>query len=299
MAILLDDKTRIIILGITGREAATSTREMLDYGAKVVAGVTPGKGGMEVHGVPVYDSVALAIAENPADAAVISVPPLSAKDAVMECAAAGLKIAAVLTERVPKRDVLAMVAFAEARGMQIIGPNSPGIISPGKSKLGFLGGSTPDRAFHPGQIGIISRSGGMCTEIANLLSANGFGISTAIGMGGDPIVGSTYLEFLPLYEKDPETHAVVLFCEPGGSKEEAFAEWAPGNVTKPIIVFIGGKFVDDLPGTRFGHASVMVRPGGGEGSTKDKTRRFRAAGIRVVDNYADIPAALKESLAST
>jgi len=296
MAILLDEKTRIIILGITGREAATSTREMLDYGAKIVAGVTPGKGGMTVHGVPVYDSVGRAIAEHEADAAVISVPPLAAKDAVMECAAAGLKLAAVLTERVPKRDVLAMVAFAEKRGMQIVGPNSPGIISPGKSRLGFLGGSTPDRAFRPGHIGIISRSGGMCTEIANLLSANGFGISTAIGMGGDPIVGSTYLDFLPLYENDPETRAVVLFCEPGGSKEEALAEWAPENVSKPIVAFIGGKFVDDLPGTRFGHASVMVRPGSGEGSTKDKTRRFGEAGITVVTHYADIPEALKESL---
>jgi len=295
MAILIDDKTRILVQGITGREAATFTKDMLDYGSKVVAGVTPGKQGQKVHGIPVYDTVREAVKKHKANAAVISVPPAFAKDAIMEAADCGLSPLAVLTERIPKRDVIEAVAYAQARGCRIIGPNSPGVISPRKkSKLGFLGGNNPERAFRPGNIGVVSRSGGMCTEVANLLTNAGLGISTAIGMGGDPVVGSTYLDFFPLFQKDPETKAVVLFCEPGGVKEDALAEWIPKHFTKPVVAFFGGKFVDDMPGTRFGHASVIVRPG--SGSTREKTRLFRKAGVTVVEVYSDIPKAVKERL---
>ncbi len=295
MSILADEKTRIVILGITGREAANTSREMLAYGANVVAGVTPGKKGQSIHDVPVYNSVRDAVDKHQVDAALISVPPVASADAVMECADAGIRLTVVLTERVPKRDVIKAVAFAKQSGMVIIGPNSPGIISPGKTRIGYLGGSNPERAFKPGNVGIVSRSGGMTTELANLLSLNDIGISTAIGMGGDPIVGSTYLDYFPLFEKDPETKVVVVYCEPGGNKEESLAEWIPGNFSKPVVTFIGGKFVDKMPGTRFGHASVIVQQAG-SGSSAEKTKAFEAAGVDVVKNYSDIPDAVRNAL---
>jgi len=294
MSILADENTKIVILGITGREAANTSREMQDYGAKVVAGVTPGKKGQNVHGIPVYNSVKEAVDKHGADAALISVPPAAAADAILECADAGIRLAVVLTERIPKRDVIRAVAFSQSRGMIIIGPNSPGIISPGKTRIGYLGGSNPERAFRAGNVGVVSRSGGMTTEMANLLSLNGIGISTAIGMGGDPVVGSTYLDYFPLFEEDAETKAVVLYCEPGGSKEEALAQWIPSNFTKPVVAFIGGKFVDKMPGTRFGHASVIVQAG--SGTTEEKTKSFKKVGVVVVEKYSDIPEAVRTVL---
>lgn len=296
MAILADENTTILIQGITGREAASMSREMLDYGAKVVAGVTPGKGGEKVHGIPVYDTVAEACAKHHPTAAVVSVPARMAKDAVMEAAAHEIRLAVVLTERIPKQDVIEMVAYAGSRRMRIIGPNSPGIISPGKTRLGYLGGSNPERAFLPGPVGVISRSGGMTTEVANLLHRHGLGVSTAIGMGGDPVVGSTYLDFFPLFEADPETKVIVLYVEPGGSKEEVLATKLGKEFKKPVVVFVGGKFVDRMPGTRFGHASVIVRPGSGSGSAGDKVRRFREAGAEVVDRYSELPEAVRKAL---
>jgi succinyl-CoA synthetase alpha subunit len=293
MSILVDKKTKIVIQGITGREAATTTREMLEYGSKVLAGVTPGKGGQSVHGVPVYDTIKEAVEKHGVNASVISVPPAFARDAAMECADNGIKTAVILTERVPRADVLYTVAYSSEKGMRIIGPNSPGVISPGKCKLGFLGGNNAEKAFKPGTVGIISRSGGMTTEIANLITRFGMGISTAVGMGGDPIVGSTYLDLCPLFDKDRGTTSVVLYCEPGGQKEEALAEWLKGNFKKPVVVFIGGRFVDNMPGMRFGHASVIVRPG--SGSTAEKARLFREAGAHVVENYSEIPRMLREA----
>lgn len=295
MAILADENTKIVILGITGREAASTSKEMLDYGAKVVAGVTPGKGGQSVHGIPVYNCVKTAVEKHEADAALLSVPPPAVKDAVFECASAGIRLAVILTERVPKRDVISAVAYAKSKGMIIIGPNSPGIISPGKTRIGYLGGSNPERAFLPGNVGIVSRSGGMTTEIANLLAQNKIGISTAVGMGGDPVVGSDYVDYFPYFEKDVETKCVVIYCEPGGQKEEALAEWLPKNFTKPVLAFIGGKFVDNMPGTRFGHASVIVRPG--SGSSVEKTAALRKAGVTVVEEYSQIPTVVSKFLA--
>jgi len=296
MAILADETTTILIQGITGREAASMSREMLDYGAKVVAGVTPGKGGQTVHGIPVYDTVAQAGEKHHPDATIVSVPARLAKDAVMEAAAHGIALAVVLTERIPKQDVIEMVAYASARGMRIIGPNSPGIISPGKTRLGYLGGSNPERAFKPGPVGVVSRSGGMTTEVANLLLRHGFGVSTAIGMGGDPVVGSTYLDYFPLFEADSETKVIVLYVEPGGSKEEALANKLGHEFKKPVVVFLGGKFVDKMPGTRFGHASVMVRPGSGSGSAAEKIRSFQEAGAKVVDRYSELAEAVEKAL---
>lgn len=294
MAILVDENTRIIIQGITGREASSMSKEMLDYGAKIVAGVTPGREGRTVHGIPVYDCVSDAVKEHPADASVVSVPPPFAKDAVMEAVDNGIKFIVCLTERVPKQDVIEMIAFAENKKAMIIGPNSPGVISPGKTRLGYFGGIAPEKAFQPGPVGVVSRSGGMCTEICNLLTNGGIGQSTAIGMGGDPIVGSIYTDFLSLFEKDDETKVVVFFCEPGGKKEEYTAQYIKNKFNKPVVVFFGGKFVDDMPGTRFGHASVIVRPG--SGSTREKAKLFTEAGAIVVETYSEILPQVKRLL---
>jgi succinyl-CoA synthetase alpha subunit len=272
------------------------SREMLDYGAKVVAGVTPGKGGQDVHGIPVYNTVAEACEQHGPDAAIVSVPPRMTKDAVMEDAANGIELAVVLTERVPRQDVIEMISYAETHGMRIIGPNSPGIISPGKTRLGYLGGSNPDRAFQPGPIGLISRSGGMTTEIANLLHEKGIGVSTAIGMGGDPVVGSTYMDLFPLFEADEETKVIVIYCEPGGSKEEALAEKLGKEFKKPLVVFLGGRFVDKMPGMRFGHASVIVRPESGSGSAAEKIRCLTSGGAIVVEHYSDLAASVEKLL---
>lgn len=292
MAILADENTRVIIQGITGREASTMSKEMLDYGVKITAGVTPGKGGMNVHGIPVCDTVEEAVEKWGGDASIVSVPPTFAKDAVMEAVHAGIKLIIVLTERIPKRDVIEMVNFAEEQEARIIGPNSPGIISPGKIRLGYLGGSNPEKAYKSGSVGIISRSGGMCTEIANLLTFNGIGQSTVVGMGGDPVVGSTYTDLLPLFEKDEETKVMVFFCEPGGKKEEECAQYIKSKFSKPVVVFFGGRFVDSMPGMRFGHASVIVRPG--LGTTAEKKKLFEEAGCIVVENYSEIPEVVKE-----
>ena len=286
MAILADENTTILIQGITGREAASMSREMLDYGAKVVAGVTPGKGGEKVHGIPVYDTVAEACAKHHPTAAVVSVPARMAKDAVMEAAAHEIRLAVVLTERIPKQDVIEMVAYAGSRRMRIIGPNSPGIISPGKTRLGYLGGSNPERAFLPGPAGVISRSGGMTTEVANLLHRHGRRPRCRVHLPRllSPVRGRP---------RDPGDRALR---GPGGSKEEVLATKLGKEFKKPVVVFVGGKFVDRMPGTRFGHASVIVRPGSGSGSAGDKVRRFREAGAEVVDRYSELPEAVRKAL---
>jgi len=208
-------------------------------------------------------------------------------------------LAVVLTERIPRQDVIEMIAYARERGMRIIGPNSPGTICPKKTRLGYLGGSNPDRSFQPGPVGLISRSGGMTTEIADLLMREGIGVTTAVGMGGDPVVGSTYTDLFPLFEADQETRVIVIYCEPGGSKEEALAEKLRTEFKKPVVAFLGGKFVDGMPGMRFGHASVIVRPDSGSGSAKDKIRRLKDAGAVTVEHYSELALAVKELLTGT
>jgi len=294
MSILVDENTRVVIQGITGREATTMSKEMIAYGTKVVAGVTPGKEGEVIHGIPVFDCVADAVRQCGANASVISVPPAFAKDAAFEAIDAGIKFLLVLSERVPTHDVIQMVSFANQRNARIVGPNSGGIISPGKTRLGYLGGNNPRGAFTPGPIGVVSRSGGMSVEISNLLTTHGLGQSTVISMGGDPVTGSIYADFLELFEKDPKTQAVVFFCEPGGNREEYAAKYVREHFSKPVVVFFGGRFVDQMPGVRFGHASVIV--GAGYGTTAEKARHFREAGVSVVDSYSDIVKELKKRL---
>ena len=289
MAILANENTRIIIQGITGREATTFTRDLLDYGSKVVAGITPGKGGWDVYGVPVYDTVKEALTAHPAEASIISVPPGMVRGASIEAIDNGIKLVVIVTERVPRRDVVEIVAFARAKGATIIGPNSLGIISPHKTKIGMVGGRADDvkKAYREGNIGIISRSGGMTTEIANLLTLNGIGQSTCISVGGDAIVGSNYLDLVPLFQKDNQTKAVVIFCEPGGTAEELLAEFVKENKIKlPIIAFVAGRFADEMPGVRFGHAAAIVE--GNRGSTKGKIEKFRDAGILVAEKFSEI-----------
>lgn len=295
MAILADENTRVIIQGITGREASTFAKDMLDYGTNVVAGVTPGKMGQKVHGVAVYDTVRQALGEHPAEASVISVPPALVKGAVLEALDNGIKLIVVVSERVPRKDTVEFLEVADAKGARVIGPNTLGLIAPEKIKLGMAGGPVGDvkKAYMPGCVGIASRSGGMTTEIANLLTTNGIGQSTCIGIGGDPVVGSNFLDLIPLFDRDPETKAVVLFTEPGGVIEERLSELViTERYETPIIAFIAGRFVDDMPGVRFGHAATIVE--GDRGTTKSKIAMFNHAGIRVAESFSDIAQLAKE-----
>lgn len=295
MAILVDQDTKVIIQGITGREAASFTKDMLDYGTRVVAGVTPGKQGHEVHGVPVHDTVRGALKVHPVDASVISVPPGMVKGAVLEAVENDIKLLVVVSERVPRKDVIEFLEAAREQDTRVIGPNTLGIISPERVKLGMAGGPVEDvkKAYTPGNVGIASRSGGMTTEIANLLTTHGIGQSTCIGIGGDPVVGSNFLDLIPLFDQDPETKAVVLFCEPGGIIEESLAELVISQkIALPIIAFIAGRFVDDMPGVRFGHAATIVE--GDKGTTKGKIESFKKAGIHVAESFSDIVRILRE-----
>jgi len=299
MSILVDENTRVVVQGITGREATTFTLSMLEYGTPVLAGVTPGKGGQNVYGVPVYNTVREAMAAHPEiNTSIVSVPPAFAMDATMEAVDAGIKFISVFTERIPRGDVCKMIEYARMHGARIVGPNSLGMCSPGKGKLGAIGGPAEEfkKAYLPGNVAILSRSGGMLTETASLLALNGIGISTAINIGGDPIIGSTFVELLPLLEQDPETKVIVLFCEPGTSAEERMSEWVKEvHYSKPIVAFVTGGFVDNMPGMHFGHAAVIVE--GNTGSARGKKAAMRAAGITVVDTHDQIAPAVKKLLA--
>lgn len=289
MAILVDTNTGIIVQGITGREAAAFTKDMLEYGSNVVAGVTPGKGGWEVHGVPVYDSVRRAVAQHSAKTSIISVPPAGVKGAAFEALDAGIELIVIVTERVPRRDVIEIIEYAGEIGSRIIGPNSLGLISPSRVKVGMAGGPARDvkKAYSRGAVGIISRSGGMTTEIANLLTSHGVGQSTCISIGGDPVVGSGFADLIALFEKDHETKIVVVFCEPGGTEEERMAGYVfEHRPSLPIIAFVAGQFADEMPGVRFGHAGAVVE--GRRGSTRSKIERLRWAGIHVAEKFSDI-----------
>ncbi len=297
MAILASEATRIIIQGITGREAAAAAKDSLDYGAAVVAGVTPGKGGTEVHGVPVFDTVRDALAAHPADASVVSVPPPFAKDAALEALENGIQLLVILTERIPRRDVLEVVTRARELGARIVGPNCLGVISPDRTRVGMVGGRAINvrKAYRRGPVGVMSRSGGMTTEIANLLTLHGLGQSTCVSLGGDTVVGSTFTDLLPLYEADPDTKVVVIFGEPGGGAEEALAHYVATRAPRlPVVAFIAGRFADEMPGVRFGHAAAMVE--GDRGSTRGKIAALREAGILVAEQFAEIVDLVKHQL---
>jgi len=297
MSIIADQNVKVIVQGITGREAASFTKDMMDYGTKVVAGVTPGKQGHRIHGVPVYDTVRGALREHAAEASVISVPPGMVKGAAQEALENGIKLLVIITERVPRKDVIEFLELAREKEARVIGPNTLGLISPDIVKLGMAGGPVQDvkKAYMPGSVGIASRSGGMTTEIANLLTTHGIGQSTCVGVGGDPVVGSNFLDLIPLFHKDPDTKAVVLFCEPGGVIEENLAELVmTKKISIPIVAFIAGRFVDNMPGVRFGHAATIVE--GERGSARGKIESFEEAGIQVAESFSDIVPILRDCL---
>ena len=298
MSILINRDTTVIIQGITGREAVNLTREGLDYGTKIVGGVTPGRAGRDVYGVPVYDCVRDITSKTRVDGSIVTVPPRFTRDAVFEAIDAGVKLVVVVTERIPRGEVAQMVELAKLRGARIIGPNCLGILSPDEAKMGGLGGPAVNvrRAFRKGPIGVMSRSGGMTTEIANTLTAAGLGQSTCVSIGGDAVIGSTYAELMPLFEADPETKAIAIYSEPGGRMEAELADWVKENKSRlPIVAFMAGRFMDEMPGMRFGHAGTIVE--GKADTTADKIERMRAAGISVAERIEDIPALVKERLA--
>lgn len=301
MSILLSEATTFIVQGITGREAVNLTRECLDYGkgAKVVGGVTPGRKGRDVHGVPVFDTVEQAVADHggPIDGSVVTVPPAFTKDAVLEALEHGIKLIVIVTERIPRRDVAQMVEVANAKDARIIGPNCLGMIVPDVIKMGGIGGPAKDaaKAYTPGPVGVMSRSGGMTTEISSTLTAAGLGQSTAVSIGGDAIIGSTYTELMPLFEADEQTEAIVIYTEPGGRMEAELANWVTENNSRlPIVAFMAGKFMDEMPGMSFGHAGTIVE--GKADTATEKIARLREAGIAVAEEIAEIPELVKQRI---
>jgi len=299
MPVLVNKDFQFIVQGITGREALNFTRECLEYGSKIVGGVTPGKGGRDVYGVPVYDTVREITAKQRVDGTVITVPWAFTADAAFEAIDAGIKLLVIITEGVPRKDATQIVEYANVHGARLIGPNCLGVITPEVCRFGSLGGPAVDarKAFKPGIVGVMSRSGGMTTEICNALTAAGLGESTAISVGGDPVIGSTYADLMPLFEKDPDTKAVVVYSEPGGSSEAELARWSKENKSRlPIIAFVAGRFMDEMPGMNFGHAGTVVERK--VDSPADKIRRMREAGITVAEEIGDIPRLVKERIAS-
>jgi succinyl-CoA synthetase alpha subunit len=297
--ILIDENTTFIVQGITGREAVNLTRECLDYGSKVVGGVTPGRKGRDVHGVPVYDTVEQVVEANGEvpHGSVVTVPPAFTRDAVFEAIEAGVKLIVIVTERIPRYQVAQMVELAALRGARIIGPNCLGIICPGVVKMGGIGGPAKDaaKAYTPGTVGVMSRSGGMTTEISSTLTAAGLGQSTAVSIGGDAIIGSTYAELMPLFEADPETEAIVIYSEPGGRMEAELARWVTENRSRlPIVAFMAGRFMDEMPGMSFGHAGTIVE--GKADTAAEKIARLAEAGIAVAEEIAEIPELVKEHI---
>jgi succinyl-CoA synthetase alpha subunit len=300
MSILLSKETTFIVQGITGREAVNLTRECLDYGSDIVGGVTPGRKGREVHGVPVFDTVGQVIEHNGGevpDGSVVTVPPAFTKDAVFEAIENGIKTVVIVTERIPRGDVAQMVELADEHGARIIGPNCLGLIVPGVAKMGGIGGpaKNTEQAYQPGNVGVMSRSGGMTTEISSTLTAAGLGVSTAVSIGGDAIIGSTYAELMPLFEADEQTEAIVIYTEPGGRMEAELASWVTENNSRlPIVAFMAGRFMDEMPGMSFGHAGTIVE--GKADTASEKIERLGEAGIVVAESIAEIPDLVKERL---
>lgn len=281
MAVIVNEKTRVLVQGITGHQGAFHTRQMLDYGTRVVAGVRFGKGGQEVHGVPVFDTCAEAVARAGADASVIFVPGPAAKDAALEAVAAGVKVVVVITERVPVQDAIGLLALARQRGATVVGPNTFGVISPGQCKIGIM----PNRNYIPGPVGVIARSGTLSYEIVAGLTARGLGQSTVVGMGGDRVVGLSFVDVLELMAADPATEAIVLVGEIGGSAEEQAAEYIK-TIRKPVVAFIAGRSAP--PGKRMGHAGAIIERG--RGTFDAKVAALTAAGVAV----ADLPSQVAE-----
>jgi succinyl-CoA synthetase alpha subunit len=288
MSILVNKHTRLVVQGITGREGEFHTRQMLEYGTKVVAGVTPGKGGGWVAGVPVFDTVREAIDATEANTSIIYVPARFAPDAILEAADAGIQLVVCITEGIPVLDMIKIRAHLDCGNTRLIGPNCPGVITPGEAKVGIM----PGQIHIPGSVGVVSRSGTLTYEVVYALSEKGLGQSTAVGIGGDPILGTDFIDVLTLFEEDPETEQVVLIGEIGGTDEQRAAEFITSNMSKPVTAFIAGQTAP--PGKRMGHAGAIIE--GGEGTAAEKITAFEAVGVRVARQPGEI-AALAAQLA--
>ena len=289
MTILVDDNTRVLVQGITGGEGSFHTRQMVEYGTNVVAGVTPGKGGQDFEGIPVFDTVSAGVEETGADVSVIFVPPPFAGDAIMEAAEAGIGLVVCITEGIPVTDMVRAYQYIGQRSTRLIGPNCPGIISPGKCKIGIM----PGFIHKPGSVGVISRSGTLTYEAVGQLTERGLGQSTCIGIGGDPVIGTRFLDAFKLFAQDDSTEAVVMIGEIGGTAEEEAAEYiASTSFDKPVVGFIAGRTAP--PGRRMGHAGAIVA--GGKGTAEEKMKSMTAAGIHVCESPADIGATVEDLL---
>lgn len=285
MAILADKHSRVIVQGITGREGSFHTGKMIEYGTNVVGGTTPGKGGEWVHGKPVFDTVKTAVEATAADTSMILVPAPFAADAIYESIDAGIKLIICLTEGIPLLDMMRVHEYLKKSNSRLIGPNCPGLLTPNQAKIGFM----PGYIGTPGNIGVVSKSGTLTYETVAALTANGFGQSTCVGIGGDPVIGTTFVEVLQMFEDDPETEKVVLMGEIGGRAEIDAADFIKAKMTKPVVAFIAGRSAP--PNTRMGHAGAIVE--GGAGGAEEKIDALRGAGVRIADNPEEIPGLLR------
>jgi len=291
MSVLVNRETRLLIQGITGQEGSFHGAQMLEYGTNIVGGITPGKGGQEALGVPVFHTVEAAVRATDANTSVIFVPPAFAAEAIIEAAAAGIALVVCITEGIPTRDMVEVHKFLATKNTRLIGPNCPGIISPGQAKVGIM----PGFIHSAGSVGVVSRSGTLTYEAVHQIGAFGLGQSTSIGIGGDPIIGTTFIDMLALFKDDPDTKGVVLIGEIGGTAEEEAAQWTiDNNFTKPIVAFIAGQTAP--PGRRMGHAGAIIA--GGKGTAKDKMQALKKAGIIVVTSPAEIGSAMHSAIDS-
>ena len=288
MSILVDENTRLLVQGITGREGSFHTEQMLEYGTSVVAGVTPGKAGQEVHGVPVFNTVQEAVKATGANASVIYVPARFTVDAIYEAADNGIELIVCITEGVPVNDMVAVYHHVKSKGARLVGPNCPGITTPGKGKIGIM----PGFIHEPGKVGVVSRSGTLTYEVVDALTKAGLGQSTVVGIGGDPIIGTDFVDVLELFQNDPDTDAIVMIGEIGGDDEETAAEFIKANVTKPMAGFIAGRTAPE--GKRMGHAGAIIS--GGSGTAAGKIEALEAAGVAVAERMSEIPDLLKAKM---
>jgi len=289
MSVLVGEETRVVVQGITGRDGSFHAQRMKAYGTNVVAGVTPGKGGTFVDGIPVFNTVEEAVRKEGANTSIIFVPAAFASDALYEAGDSGVQLIVAITEGIPVNDMVKVVRFFDERGVRLIGPNCPGIISPGKAKVGIL----PEKVFSPGRVGVVSRSGTLTYEIVSHITAQGYGESTAVGIGGDPVIGTKFIDMLELFRDDPETEAVVLIGEIGGTDEEDTARYiVETKYPKPVIGFIAGRTAP--PGKRMGHAGAIIS--GGTGTAEEKIKAFESAGVRVARIPEEVKTLLGEVL---